>query len=776
MRDALETPEGPDTTASADMLADTLDQVRSFIQRHWALIVLFTMPGLVLGAAIVGLVPWKYQATATMLIDKQRLHFFQQQAVVSDPAIETNAAIEGQLEVLKSDALALVVIKKLHLEGDPEFAMAEPSNGLFGGLGENHSAPLTAAQRERHQLDVFGRLRTVKRIGPSFAIEVGFQSHSPARAAQIANALAEAYIADMWLSRQAANQNAVTWLQDRLGELRAQTSEAENAVVEFRTKHDIIDSGGKLIHSQQIAEISSQLTQARSQLSDASARLNRARAVAQDYATSTTKPVMAETLNNPLTNKLLEQYLELSNRVAEYSDRFGANHNATQKLQQRLDEARAGLLNDMERLTQSFVSEKTILEKRVLDLEASLGVAVAKSRTSEHAQVRLRELESIALSYRSLYDNFLRRHSEAVLQQEQPTTLARIISPASEPLSKNLKKPLLYAFGIAFGSMGLGVGLSFLRDLRDRTFRTSDDIERRLNSDFIGMIPAWEPDEGPPLLERNAVAATESGGAQRLRRSKNVLWAVAMSPVSAFAEGISRVKFSILREAGMNDDGIIGFTSVLPSEGASTTAAGVAQSMAKSGRSVILVDCDLRHPALTRDFAPHAKCGLQEVLLGRATLDEAIVTDRQSGFAFLPGVVDVLRARPEELLETKALANVLRELRHRYEYVLVDLPPLFPMLDVAMTDRLINWYVVVVQWGSSRIDTVAHALARSPNVRSRMLGFVLNKVDMRRLSLYDRRTAVYYDRKRYANYLVPALPDYYTDRDGQAILPPSRPE
>jgi polysaccharide biosynthesis transport protein len=82
------------------------------------------------------------------------------------------------------------------------------------------------------------------------------------------------------------------------------------------------------------------------------------------------------------------------------------------------------------------------------------------------------------------------------------------------------------------------------------------------------------------------------------------------------------------------------------------------------------------------------------------------------------------------------------------------------MLDVAMTDRLINWYVVVVQWGSSRIDTVAHALARSPNVRSRMLGFVLNKVDMRRLSLYDRRTAVYYDRKRYANYLVPALPDY----------------
>ena len=214
----------------------------------------------------------------------------------------------------------------------------------------------------------------------------------------------------------------------------------------------------------------------------------------------------------------------------------------------------------------------------------------------------------------------------------------------------------------------------------------------------------------------------------------------------------------------MKDDGIVGFTSVLPSEGASTTAAGVAQSMAKSGRSVILVDCDLRHPALTRALAPHAKCGIQEILLGRATLDDAILTDQQSGFAFLPGVVDRLRARPEELLEMDALASLLRELRHRYEYVIVDLPPLFPMLDVAMTDRLINWYVVVVQWGSSKIDTVAHALARCPSVRDRMLGFVLNKVDMRRLSLYDHRAAEYYDPKRYANYLLPALPDYHTER------------
>jgi succinoglycan biosynthesis transport protein ExoP len=779
MRDQFGTPEIPDFAASANMLGDTFDLVRGFIRRHWTLIALFTLPGVVLGAAVVGLVPWKYQAAATMLIDKQRLHFFQQQSVVGDLAIDTNAAIEGQLEVLKSDAIAVSVIKKLQLERDPEFAIAEPADGLFSALNSHRPAPLTDAQRERHHLDVFAGLRTVKRIGPSFAIEVGFQSHSPARAAEVANAIAEAYISDMWSSRRIANQNAVAWLQDRLSELRTQTTESENAVVDYRAKNGIIDTGGKLIHSQQIAEISSQLTQARSQLSDASARLNRARAVAGEYATSTVKPAMIETLNNSLTNKLLEQYLELSNRAAEYAERFGADHKATQKLYQRLEEAKIGLLNEMERLSQSFLSEKTILEKRVQDLEASLGMAVANSRTSEQAQVRLHELESIAQSYRTLYDSFLRRHSEAVLQQEQPTTLARVISQASEPLSKNMKKPLLFAVVIAFGSMGLGVGLSFLRDLRDRTFRTSDDIEQRLKSDFIGMIPRWEPGPAlaPALLERNITVGADNDADRHVRRSNSVFWGVTLSPVSPFAEGIGRVKFSIFREVGMKDDGIVGFTSVLPSEGASTAAAGVAQSMARSGRSVILVDCDLRHPALTRAFAPHAKCGLQEILRGRATLDDAILTDPQSGFAFLPGVVDVLRARPEELLEGDALASVLRELRHRYEFVIVDLPPLFPMLDVAMTDRLINWYVVVVQWGSSKIDTVAHALARCPSVRDRMLGFALNNVDMRRLSLYDHRTAEYYDPKRYANYLLPALPDYHTERghsENGHLLPPAQ--
>src|SRR5262249_7926325 len=453
-----------------------------------------------------------------------------------------------------------------------------------------------------------------------------------------------------------------------------------------------------------------------------SARLDRAQAAAREYATSTVKPAMTELANNPLTNKLLEQYFQLSSLAADYAKRFGTEHMATVKLRQRAEEVRTGLINDLERLSQTLLSEKTILERHVQDLERALNTAVGTSRTQEGAQVKLQERESIAQSYRALYDGLLSRHSEAVVQEEQPISGARLISPALEPLSKVMKKPLLISALLALGATGLGLALSLLRDLKDRTFRTGDDIERMLRSEFIGMIPTWRPGLHPAARAGRALILANANADQHVLRKNSVYWALMLAPTSAFAEAIGRVKFAILRQSNDDAGRISGLTSVLPNEGASTVASAVVQSLAKSGRSVILVDCDLRHPELTKEIAAHAKVGLQEILFGDARLDDAILTDAASGFAFLPGVLGRLRARPEELLETDALTEVLIELRQRYEYVIVDLPPMFPMLDVSMTDRVIEGYIVVVEWGSSKIDTVAHALARCPGVRNRMLG------------------------------------------------------
>jgi succinoglycan biosynthesis transport protein ExoP len=764
MRNALLDADFAREPQASAGLARSMDFVRRFFRRRWKLIVLATIPGTALAIASLAIVPTKYNATATMLLDNQRVNFFPNQSVVSELSLETNAAVEGQLEVLKSDAIARAVIKKLDLESDPDFAVAPPRPGFFAALGIGNATPLTQEKRDNRLVEIFAKYRTIKRLGPSLAIEVSFQSHSAERAAQVANGIIDTYIADILASRRNAAHDAGGWLRDRLAELRAQVAEAESAVVEFKAKNEIVDAGGKSVVAQQITEISSELIGARSRLSEVSARLERAQAAANEYATSSVAPAMTETLNNSLTNKLQEQYLELSNRVAEYSERFGADHEATFKLRQRLGEIKRGLVQDMQRLSQSFLSEKAILQERVRNLEALMSKAVAKSRTAEQAQVKLRELESAALSNRTLYEGLLRRHSEAVVQEEQPITGARILSPAFAPSAKNIKKPLVVAVVMAFGSLGLGIGLSLLRDLRDRTFRSRGDIEQRLKSEFIGMIPTWKPSLSAASTEEQSLPRLEWADPDRqVRRSGSALWAFTLSPTSAFAEAIGHVTFAILRNAEKKDGRIIGMTSVLPNEGASTVAAAVVQSLAKSGRSVILVDCDLRHPELTKDLAPHAQVGLHEVLLGQASLEDGILSDARTGSAFLPGVTTGLAVRPEELLDTEAFATILGELRQRYDYVIVDLPPMFPMLDVTITDRSIESYVIVVEWGASRIDTVSHALARCPSVHRHMLGLVLNKVDMNRLSLYDHNSAEYYDARRYKNYLLKGPVSVSTD-------------
>ena len=757
----------PQTSAG---FSRALDFVRQFIRRRCKLIVLTTIPGTALAIASLAIVPTKYDATATMLLDKQRVNFFPNQSVGSELSLETNAAVEGQLEVLKSDAIARAVIKKLNLESDPDFAVTPPQSGLFAAWGIGNSTPRTQEKLDNRLAEIFAKYRTIRRLGPSLAIEVSFQSHSAESAAQVANAIVDTYIADILASRRNAAHDAGGWLRDRLAELRAQVAEAESAVVDFKTKNGIVDAGGKSIIAQQIAEISSELIGARSRLSEVSARLDRAQAVANEYATSSVAPAMTETLNNALTNNLQEQYLELSNRLAEYSERFGADHEATFKLRLRMDESKRGLVQDMQRLSQTFLSEKAILEERVRDLEASLSNAVAKSRNTEQAQVKLRELESVALSHRALYDGLLRRQSEAIVQEEQPTTGPRILSPAFAPSAKNTKKPLVCAVVLAFGSLGLGIGLSLLQDSRDRTFRSRGDIEQRLKSEFIGMIPTWNTALNAASTDQQSLPRLEWADPERqVRRSGSALWAFTSSPTSEFAEAIGHVTFAILRNAEKKDGRIIGMTSALPNEGASTVAAAVVQSLAKSGRSVILVDCDLRHPELTKDLAPHAQVGLQEILLGQASLEDGILSDARTGLAFLPGVATRLPVRPEELLDTEAFASILRALRERYDYVIVDLPPMLPMLDVTITDRTIESYVIVVEWGASKIDTVSHALDRCPRVQRHMLGLVLNKVDMNRLSRYDHSAAEYCDARRYKNYVLKGPVSVSTDETDSAI-------
>ena len=194
--------------------------------------------------------------------------------------------VDSEVEILKSENVSLAVIKQFHLAEDPEFVGR--GGGLIGALIGSVSdlfgrdVPKSEFELTRRAVALFAERLTVKRIGFSYIIQISFLSRNPQAAADIVNAVADAYIVDQLNAKFQATRRAGVWLQDRLRELREQASTAERAVVEFKAQNNIVNTGGserRLVDEQQVAELSSQLVISRGQLSEARARLDRIQSV-----------------------------------------------------------------------------------------------------------------------------------------------------------------------------------------------------------------------------------------------------------------------------------------------------------------------------------------------------------------------------------------------------------------------------------------------------------------------------------------------------------------
>jgi Mrp family chromosome partitioning ATPase len=159
---------------------------------------------------------------------------------------------------------------------------------------------------------------------------------------------------------------------------------------------------------------------------------------------------------------------------------------------------------------------------------------------------------------------------------------------------------------------------------------------------------------------------------------------------------------------------------------------------------VIVVDCDLRNPSLTRSVAPDATSGIVELTAREASFENLVWNDRSTKMAFLPAIPCVGSPDPPTILASVELKRIFAELRKQYDFVIVDLSPIAPVIDVCATTELIDSYVLVIEWGHTTIDVVEHALRGAPDVRESMLGAVLNKADVKKLASYDPYLTSYY--------------------------------
>jgi len=278
-----------------------------------------------------------------------------------------------------------------------------------------------------------------------------------------------------------------------------------------------------------------------------------------------------------------------------------------------------------------------------------------------------------------------------------------------------------------------------------------------LRINCLAVLPALKSSASPVPTSRNAQTTKAkhelTGATKRLATDGQKQYRqVVEEPLSAFAEAFRSIKVAVDIGATIKQNKIIGVTSSLPREGKSTIASNLAQLMAHAGKRVMLIDGDLRNPMLTRNLGLGAAAGLLEVLAGKVDWQQAVYIDNQTGLAFMPAVIESRLAHTNEILASDVFRRLLDTLRQTHDYIVVDLPPVAPVVDVRATTNVIDCYVYVIEWGRTQMNVVQHQLASTPELYDRLVGVVLNKANLKVFERHEYYYGTYYGKSYSARY------------------------
>jgi succinoglycan biosynthesis transport protein ExoP len=762
-------PAEPQQHGASEPPAFTMATLVGIARRYKALIGMTTFIVVAFAAVFCFTTKPMYSASADVIIDARNARVIEPTnvSVTSTQLGLDAAAIDSQVQILKSEELALKVIKAWKLDERPEFTQPRSLIVAWLGAGAQQLKSLLAFGGEsvdvrtdgvpRDVVDEFAKRLTVKRADETYVINIRFDAETRSLAADIANAVANAYLDEQLDARFDSIKRASSWLEARKAELKDLASAADDAVQRYKNEHGIQltgpgvaglglgDSQSQLLSDQRLAKADQDLAEARK---DTEAKQARYDQIMQAINSRDPNFNVPEALTNELINNAKKRRTDNAVKIADLSRRYGIRHEVVQRLIMENQQLAEAVAHELERISESYHNELETAKTRQVAAQATLDKLNSASTEINLAQVKLRDLDRDAQTYKNLYQSFNDRYTQAIQQQTFPITEARILTKASEPRDKSSPKTGLILVLAGLGGVMLGFGFAVLMDMTDSAFRIPADVEGRLQHPCLGVLPMLRDGKAQAV---HPVASAQPG---QLPEDLGILSYVKTAPLSRFAETLRAVKVAADLAALDGKMKVIGVASSIPNEGKSTVSMNIAQLIAMSGRSVLLIDGDLRNPSLSNTVAPRRKSGLLEYLTGSAPVGESMLTDKVHRLAFLPANGGTRLPQTAELVGAEAMERLLEVVSRNYDYVVIDLPPLAPVVDVRAIARMVDGFVYVIEWGKTSTSTVQQAMQTVPALGDKMLGVVLNKTNMQALRLYSKNEAgnEYYDYHRFSAY------------------------
>lgn len=665
--------------------------------------------------------PKLYKATALVVLDQRQANITNTPQVLSGLPEDSNV-VDTEVEILKSRQLAEHVMDKLNLDADPEFG-GDPE---AAAAADARRGALDAAERTRRSgvVDaITGRLQ-IQRVGLTYMMSIAFQSIRPEKAARVADAFANQYIAEQLDAKFDARRGANTWLAGKLEQLQGDLQRAETAVEQYKIANNLMSSSGETLTEQEISQYNQQMAVARTQQAEAQARLNAARS----QVGSATAGNAGSALDSPLIRDLRSRRAEVSAKIADYSVRYGPKYPDLLAANQQLADIDRQIAAETRRVIAELEAQAMVANQRAGAIAGSLSGARGTLASNTRAGVGLRDLEREAESVRALYESLLNRYRETSAEAGIERADARLVSNApvpSYPSSPNIPLAAVLAILAGLGAAAVAVAIA---ELSDTSFGTGEDVERRLGFPHLGSIP-----------DLTSLGLTEPPHIYITSR-----------PLSAFAESFRSLRTALLSAPG-GGPRTVAITSALPGEGKTMASVCLAKSAAQAGDKVAVIDCDLRRRRLSTSLGIKPEVGLLDVLAGRAALDAALVYDAPTGVGILP--LTSGKVTPEDVFSSDAMRNLLEELSSRFDLVVLDTAPVLALADTRALAAQVDAVVLLARWRRTPQKAIEHAIRLLRGSESRIAGVMLSQVDMNQQRRQGYGDASYYA-GAYENYYV----------------------
>ena len=725
-----------------------------FKRRKWRIIISVVV-SFALGILFIVQSVTKYTSSASVMIDSKLVGVSANSAFEGALAFDTGA-VDSQVLLLQSDRIASGVIDHLDLRHNPAFLTPPESwlgaaisfvrkgvmtavNALGAGMPDTPFANLPVDIQRNLLIQQLGENLKVTRNARTYVLQIDYTDADPLLARSIAETYASVYLQDQLESRIDVSRRADEWLQERIAEIKTKADRATNEADAYRVKHQLTQASGRLINEQALTDANTQLSIARNDLNSAQAKYARLKQIvdSKDVAGSS-----LDALSDPIISGEQAKYLEAYRTNADISARFGAKHEAAVKARKDMEQYSQLILQELNRLLDSYASEVKITSERVSTQEASIAKARSVNDIDSQAMSKLNVLQQEATTYTNLYSVYLQKSQDLIQQNAIPISDARIISDAEMPIFPSRPKKLLIVLASLVFGLALGAGLAALREFRERGFRISSQIRDTLGLEFVSYLPRLPKSAFEARADSRGVSSSQAPGQvaspNTFRSNGKAYDLVLDEPMSSFAESLRSVKLSLDYRFGAKRPLAIGFVSAFPNEGKSTAAKNFASLLARQNENVLLMDCDLRNPHLTRNLTPHARHGLLDLLFGSdVTVADAIYREQGSNLAFLPACARGRVPATGDVLASSEMASLMDALRARFSLIIVDFAPIGALTDASAAANFIDGYQLVVEWGRTPRAAVVAALATNPVIAGRMVGVSLSKVALDKLNLFE---------------------------------------